>query len=218
MSVDKLVDSTQLDTDLTSVANAIRTKGGTSAALAFPAGFVSAIDAIPTGGGSSVQTGTFTVASDIRLYSNTPVSLTVGFSGQPDYIRCWMDLSDWNSLAAESKIVNNRWYMFAVSRNPTVLFPTLPPLRKSASEDLSTTYANASFIIGTTVYAGPSSDPSNTSGVAVTYPYLGLQTNGLTGVSINNDGTLTLYGANTQYILAAKYHYVAVNGFAVFPC
>lgn len=51
MSVDKLVDSTQLDADLTSVANAIRTKGGTSASLAFPAGFVSAIGDIPTGGG-----------------------------------------------------------------------------------------------------------------------------------------------------------------------
>ena len=51
MALDKLVDSTQLDSDLTSVANAIRTKGGTSASLAFPVGFVSAIDAIPTGGG-----------------------------------------------------------------------------------------------------------------------------------------------------------------------
>lgn len=50
MALDKLVDSTQLDTDLTSVANAIRTKGGTSASLAFPAGFVSAVEAIPTGG------------------------------------------------------------------------------------------------------------------------------------------------------------------------
>lgn len=53
MSVDKLVDSTQLDADLTSVANAIRTKGGTSASLAFPADFVSAIAAIPTGGGGN---------------------------------------------------------------------------------------------------------------------------------------------------------------------
>lgn len=50
MSVDKLVDSTQLDSDLTSVANAIRTKGGTSGQLAFPADFVSAIAAIPSGG------------------------------------------------------------------------------------------------------------------------------------------------------------------------
>lgn len=39
------------DTDLTSVANAIRTKGGTSAQLEFPTDFVSAIGAIPSGGG-----------------------------------------------------------------------------------------------------------------------------------------------------------------------
>ena len=49
MAVDKLVDSSALDTNLTSVANAIRTKGGTSAQLAFPTGFVSAINAIQTG-------------------------------------------------------------------------------------------------------------------------------------------------------------------------
>lgn len=39
------------DTQLTSVANAIRTKGGTSDPMAFPDGFVSAVEAIPTGGG-----------------------------------------------------------------------------------------------------------------------------------------------------------------------
>ncbi len=42
-----LVDSA----DLTSVADAIRTKGGTSAQLEFPDGFVDAIDDIETGGG-----------------------------------------------------------------------------------------------------------------------------------------------------------------------
>ena len=36
--------------DLTSVANAIRAKGGTSAQLAFPQGFVDAVEAIETGG------------------------------------------------------------------------------------------------------------------------------------------------------------------------
>ena len=40
--------------ELQSVADAIRAKGGTSESLAFPAGFVSAIEDIPTGGGSSV--------------------------------------------------------------------------------------------------------------------------------------------------------------------
>lgn len=52
MALDKLVDSTQLDADLTSVANAIRTKGGTSAQLAFPVDFVSAVEDIETGGAS----------------------------------------------------------------------------------------------------------------------------------------------------------------------
>lgn len=51
MAVDKLVDSTQLDADLASVADAIRTKGGTSSQLAFPADFVQAIEDIETGGG-----------------------------------------------------------------------------------------------------------------------------------------------------------------------
>lgn len=55
MAVDKLVDSTQLNTDLTAVADAIRTKGGTSASLAFPTGFVDAIEAIETGGGGDID-------------------------------------------------------------------------------------------------------------------------------------------------------------------
>jgi hypothetical protein len=43
------VDATQLDSDLTSVANAIRAKSGGSGQLAFPAGFVSEIGNIPSG-------------------------------------------------------------------------------------------------------------------------------------------------------------------------
>lgn len=49
MAVDKLVDSAQLDADLEDIADAIRAKGGTSASLAFPNDFVSAVQAIPTG-------------------------------------------------------------------------------------------------------------------------------------------------------------------------
>ena len=47
MALDKLVDSAALDANLTSVANAIRAKGGTSGPMAFPTGFVSAVNAIP---------------------------------------------------------------------------------------------------------------------------------------------------------------------------
>ena len=65
MAVDKLVDSSQLNSDLTSVANAIRAKSGGSSQLAFPAGFVSEIGNIPTGGGGAdMPTFTVTFASD----------------------------------------------------------------------------------------------------------------------------------------------------------
>jgi len=85
MAVDKLVDSSQLDSDLTSVANAIRTKGGTSASLAFPSAFISAINDIQTGGGiptlgnyhvcmgqfTPSQTGSFTINANVGETINT---------------------------------------------------------------------------------------------------------------------------------------------------
>lgn len=46
-----MADYKVTDTELTSIANAIRTKGGTQAQLEWPSGFISAIQAIPTGGG-----------------------------------------------------------------------------------------------------------------------------------------------------------------------
>ena len=81
MAVDKLVDSAQLDADLTSVANAIRTKGGTSAALAFPADFVTAINAISGGGGGSsgyelLASGSYTYSGSATGAINIPISYT----------------------------------------------------------------------------------------------------------------------------------------------
>ena len=49
MALDKVVDSMALDGNLKNVANAIRTKGKTTASLTFPNGFISAIQAIHTG-------------------------------------------------------------------------------------------------------------------------------------------------------------------------
>jgi len=45
-----MADYLTTDTELTSIANAIRTKGGTSAALAYPTDFITAINAIETAG------------------------------------------------------------------------------------------------------------------------------------------------------------------------
>ena len=68
--------------DLTSVANAIRTKGGTSAELVFPTGFISAVQAIQTG---IVPTGTKqvtitqngTVTEDVTNYANAQITTAI---------------------------------------------------------------------------------------------------------------------------------------------
>lgn len=66
MAIDKAIDSAQLDADLTAVANAVRTKGGTSASLAFPAGFVSAIGSLAGEGSYDIlsASGSYVPASD----------------------------------------------------------------------------------------------------------------------------------------------------------
>lgn len=74
-----MADYLTTDTELTSVANAIRTKGGTSASLVYPAGFVSAIEAIPTGStlpsatgvyfGNVIVMGSFTITTVGMEYS-----------------------------------------------------------------------------------------------------------------------------------------------------
>ena len=50
MAYDKVVDSTVLNAGLTQIAGAIRAKTGTGGTLAFPSGFVSAIEGLSGGG------------------------------------------------------------------------------------------------------------------------------------------------------------------------
>ena len=59
-----MADYLTTDTELTSVANAIRTKGGTSASLVYPTGFVSAIQNLPSGG--TDVSDTTAVEADVR--------------------------------------------------------------------------------------------------------------------------------------------------------
>lgn len=93
MAVDKLVDSTQLDADLTSVANAIRTKGGTSAILAFPSGFVSAIANIPSGGGDyDIVSGTVTPSSNSK-------TIPVDVDFEPTHAILYADFENWTSTS-----------------------------------------------------------------------------------------------------------------------
>ena len=72
------------DTSLGSVADAIRTKGGTSAPLTYPQGFIDAIDDIQTGGSAVIQSltvtenGTYTAPSGVDGYSPVTVNVSGG--------------------------------------------------------------------------------------------------------------------------------------------
>lgn len=103
----KLVDDTQLDSGLTSIANAIRAKGGTSASLAFPGGFVSAVGNIPTG---ITPTGTIGITSngntDVTNYATASVNvspvLTLG-AIRPD-AEVWQEYKEDTLLVADKGV------------------------------------------------------------------------------------------------------------------
>lgn len=68
------------DQELASVADAIRAKGATSALLVYPNGFVSAINAIPTGGGANLETGSQTITATESSQSIT-MTPSAGYDG-----------------------------------------------------------------------------------------------------------------------------------------
>ena len=68
MATYKVVDADQLNADMTSVADSIRTKGGTTEALAWPDGYKTAIEAIQTGGGGG---STSDPLDPVEVYNNT---------------------------------------------------------------------------------------------------------------------------------------------------
>ena len=58
MAYDYLIDRTKEETERISIAEAIRTKGGTTAQLAWPDGFVQAVNDIQTGGSNPLEYAT----------------------------------------------------------------------------------------------------------------------------------------------------------------
>ena len=72
--------------DLTAVADAIRTKGGTDAQLAFPAGFVSAVQAIDTSAENGVDVVmTSTVTNVVELQAAIEAAIEAG-SGVTQFV------------------------------------------------------------------------------------------------------------------------------------
>lgn len=215
MSVDKLVDSTQLDSDLTSVANAIRTKGGTSASLAFPADFVSAIAAIPSGGGVTAATGEITIASDVGSPGTSENKLFPGLqlSFKPDFL--WISLK-YDSWMSEDQAASHGANLFIACRKTMI-----PPYRASGTAETDDNTNDYVYIYSSTSYAGTWVDgqitPNTGYGMAAvnTLVQNPLTYNGAGTWSINDDGTFS-YGRGSNTVgVALKansvYRYFAVK-------
>lgn len=165
------------------------------------------------GGNATIETGTFTVLSDISVPNNTTASVTIGFSGQPDFIYCWMSKSTFDSLAAHS---NNRWYKWWIAKKDSS-FATIPPIRISNTNDLQPYVENSNYITATQTNVIASSDATNVSGYAL--QGVGYFNRNVNAYAINNDGTIALTSSSTatQLVLAGTYNYIAITGATMYP-
>lgn len=148
MAVDKLVDSTQLNSDLSSIANAIRTKGGTSSQLAFPSGFVSAVEAIPTGGGGAISVlETITIPSDTRAVN---IDLTNYQNYNLFFIIADMELtsSDWVYYVKNGSSESGGTYDGQALRHNFIIAEQANPAGE-ANKIFSGSVGNAQFMLGT---------------------------------------------------------------------
>lgn len=109
------------DTELISVADAIRTKGGTSTALEWPTDFVDAIDAISGGGGGGGGTaygitgGTDCVMRTKATEGNTVHCKTPSASpGKTGYTVTVTEVSSGTVVFSQSGVQNNVEFQFTM--------------------------------------------------------------------------------------------------------
>lgn len=104
------------DTDMTAVADAIRTKGGTTGALMFPDGFVNAVEAIGAGSGESgdggVEGSNGLVVGSVNLHD--PSSITEGYyvtsAGNEVAYASW-------SISNYIPVKGGKWYCISTDIN-----------------------------------------------------------------------------------------------------
>lgn len=158
------------DTDLTSVANAIRTKSGTSAQLSFPTGFNTAIANIPTGG-LPVITGSFTAGT-----AGTVQTIDVSYTGNgyPLAIICIVTNGEDNAEPYNTAtLTKNHGSCVLVKANPA-----LTPTFKTGDSNAGTVFSHhrtsssaqgssGAYGVAYTSSTNPSGSTSTTSTIKV---------------------------------------------------
>ena len=121
MADNKVVNTTQLEADLTSIADGIRAKAESSDSLVFPSGFVDAIANIVTGGGlpsgfSAFASGTFTPTS--ALTGNQSIEHGLGVTPNFFYL---IALGNMN-VSNTSYVISQQCFLKTWTYNSTICY------------------------------------------------------------------------------------------------
>ena len=169
------------DTDLGAVADAIRTKGGTSAQLEFPQGFVDAIDAIETGGGTQpvkVKDVTFYDYDGTPVASYTENEAYALTALPPNPTHSGLTAQGWNWTLSEIKAqiddcpggTIDVGQLYITDDGKTRLYIKIPD-NTPASRMTFYVGFSATVVGGVTIDWGDGSTETNTAKAATAYPH-----------------------------------------------
>lgn len=184
MAIDKAIDSTEFDSKLTTVADAIRTAGGTTATMSFPSGMVEAISSLSSGGGGTEELSALlkifgcsdyeiSVVQEDTLYSHQRINIPITNETLKSSLR-FILIPGTNSLFPAN----------AIKKAPILRGPSMVPLK------------------GFFAYIWPYySNPYTTQGSIISMLYSRLRSFVYNeGSSFTQDGTVFVFANNTLTI------------------
>lgn len=161
-------------TELTTIANAIRTKGGTSQPLEYPTEFVSAIQNIPSGGSVQSKSKTYTPTESRQTETVTPDNGYIGLSS----VNITVD-----AIQTETKSVTPTEMAQTITPSSGKYLTEVEvgaidsnyvgsgvPIRQMLSQTGNTVYANSGYYpsnISKVLAAGTEGTPAATKGTVV---------------------------------------------------
>lgn len=212
------------DSSLTSIADAIRAKSGTSAQLEFPTDFVSAIQNIPSGSSSTTvdplsvtQNGTYTAPTG---HAYSPVTVNVSSNGggggnSSDPVK----FIDYDGTVLYSYSVSDFMALNAMPANPTHTGLTSQGWNWSLADAKAqlTAYPKAGLTIGQMYIT----DDGKTRlyvhfEEGRLHPYLGICPNGTVVVDWgDNSATSTLTGTSLSTVRHADHEYASAGDYVI---
>ena len=122
--------------DLTAVADAIRTKGGTEAPLTFPDGFVAAVQNIPSGGSYEKIVGEIVTPDNVKTYLDVTFLLPQGKKIVSALLTLAGDVSELTTgtCVYSLVIVNDTYY---VTENDGIKYPDYHVSYSVASQEFT---------------------------------------------------------------------------------